>query len=96
MLNVMCGFLPFVILPVCGMLTGVSGSIVCTTESLKTGRFRAFARVVFPLDVPKVVDNVAVIFMPTLAAFIVSSLLNKDGVLLVKGIVRRRFGRKDG
>ncbi len=91
-LNVICSFVPCVVLPVCSIVSGVSGSLLRTSRSLNSGTFGGFGEIVLPLDHPNVVSNVAVIFMPSIDAFCVSRGLNNGGAVLINSIVRCFFG----
>lgn len=90
--NVMCGFLPFVVCPVCGALRGLSGDCIRTTRSLNTGPVRIFFGTILPLSVPNVIDNVLVMFVPAVSAFTVTRLLAVGGVGLFNAAVRRGVG----
>lgn len=90
--NVICGFVPFVVCPVCGALRGVSRDCVRTTRSLKTGPLRIFLGTILPLSVPNIVDKVVVIFVPAVSAFTVTRLLAVGGVGLFNAAVRRGVG----
>lgn len=90
-LKVICRCLPFVILPVCAIVDGVSGNLVRTTRSLNSGGFAMFEGIITPLDIPKVVSNIAVMFIPDTDAFLITRCLNNPSSVVVNSIVRGVF-----
>ncbi|MFT4268520.1 MAG: ABC transporter permease [Xenophilus sp.] len=68
-------FLPFMILPLVGVIQGIDPSLETAARSLGASRLRAFVRVALPLSWPGIQAGTILVFVLTLSAYVTPVML---------------------
>lgn len=77
-------FLPFMVLTLSSVLEGILDSNVCdASESLGAGPLRTFVHVTFPLSLPGVLSGTILVFVLTMATFVIPTLLGGTRVKVI-------------
>lgn len=80
-------FLPFVILPLVGVIQGIDPSLEAAARSLGASRLRAFLRVSLPLSWPGIQAGTVLVFVLTLSAYVTPVMLGGAQVKTVSVLV---------
>jgi len=84
-------WLPFMILPLYSSLEAIDQSLIDAARDLGASRFQVFKRIVFPLSIPGLLAGTIFVFIFSMGAFIVPSLLG-GGVPFVGTRIQYEFG----
>ncbi len=91
LLGMVYNFLPFMVLPIYTVLTKMDYSLIEAAEDLGANRRTVFRKVVFPLSIPGVLSGVAMVFMPAVSTFVISTLLYGGQYMLVGNLIEQQF-----
>lgn len=80
-------FLPFMILPLVGVIQGIDPSLEAAARSLGASRLRAFLRVSLPLSWPGIQAGTVLVFVLTLSAYVTPVMLGGAQVKTVSVLV---------
>ena len=86
------GFLPFMILPIYASVERFDFKFVDAAHDLGANDWTAFWRVVFPLTLPGVYAGAALVFIPSVGAFVTPDLLGGTRGLMIGNLIQRQFG----
>jgi spermidine/putrescine transport system permease protein len=88
--------LPFAVLPIHAAVERIDRDVLAAARDLGAGPLRAFARVGFPLTRAGTVAAATLVFVPSLSAFTVPTLLGGADTYLLGQLVQERFlGARD-
>ncbi|MGB7339304.1 MAG: ABC transporter permease [Phototrophicaceae bacterium] len=85
------GFLPFMVLPVYASVERFNFRFVEAAHDLGANDWKAFWRVVFPMTLPGVVAGTALVFIPSIGAYVTPDLLGGTRGLMIGNLIQRQF-----
>ena len=86
------GFLPFMVLPIYASVERFNFRYVDAAHDLGANDIRAFTRVVLPLTLPGVLAGCALVFIPSVGAFVTPDLLGGTKGLMIGNLINNQFG----
>lgn len=86
------GFLPFMVLPIFASVERLNFRYVDAAQDLGANDARAFLRVVLPLTMPGVLAGCALVFIPSVGAFVTPDLLGGAKGLMIGNLINNQFG----
>ncbi len=86
------GFLPFMVLPIYASVERFNFRYVDAAHDLGANDFRTFLRVVLPLTMPGVLAGCALVFIPSVGAFVTPDLLGGTKGLMIGNLINKQFG----
>ncbi len=86
------GFLPFMVLPIFASVERFNFRYVDAAQDLGANDFRTFLRVVLPLTMPGVLAGCALVFIPSVGAFVTPDLLGGTKGLMIGNLINNQFG----
>ncbi|MDE2818264.1 MAG: ABC transporter permease [Chloroflexota bacterium] len=86
------GFLPFMVLPIYASVERFNFRYVDAAYDLGANDLRAFLRVVLPLTLPGVLAGCALVFIPSVGAFVTPDLLGGAKGLMIGNLINNQFG----
>ncbi len=86
------GFLPFMVLPIYASVERFNFRYVDAAQDLGANDLRAFVRVVLPLTLPGVLAGCALVFIPSVGAFVTPDLLGGAKGLMIGNLINNQFG----
>lgn len=86
------GFLPFMVLPIYASVERFNFRYVDAAHDLGANDARAFVRVVLPLTLPGVLAGCALVFIPSVGAFVTPDLLGGTKGLMIGNLINNQFG----
>ncbi|HEY7912008.1 MAG TPA: ABC transporter permease [Blastocatellia bacterium] len=89
------GELPFMILPIYVALERLDPRLHEAAEDLGANRFWTFIKVTLPLSRPGVLAGVALVFIPSLGAFITPDLLGGGKSAMIGSLIQNQFMQLD-
>jgi spermidine/putrescine transport system permease protein len=92
MLGLVYGFLPFMVLPIYASVERFNFRFVEAAHDLGANDWTAFWRVIFPLTLPGVYAGVALVFIPSVGAYVTPDLLGGTQGLMIGNLIAKQFG----
>ena len=86
------GFLPFMVLPIYASVERFNFRYVDAAQDLGANDVRTFLRVVLPLTMPGVLAGCALVFIPSVGAFVTPDLLGGTKGLMIGNLINNQFG----
>ncbi|MCY4537196.1 MAG: ABC transporter permease [Chloroflexi bacterium] len=86
------GFLPFMVLPIYASVERFNFRYVDAAQDLGANDLRTFLRVVLPLTLPGVLAGCALVFIPSVGAFVTPDLLGGAKGLMIGNLINNQFG----
>ncbi len=86
------GFLPFMVLPIYASVERFNFRYVDAAHDLGANDVRTFLRVVLPLTMPGVLAGCALVFIPSVGAFVTPDLLGGTKGLMIGNLINNQFG----
>ena len=86
------GFLPFMVLPIFASVERFNFRYVDAAHDLGANDVRTFLRVVLPLTMPGVLAGCALVFIPSVGAFVTPDLLGGTKGLMIGNLINNQFG----
>jgi len=86
------GFLPFMALPIFASVERFNFRYVDAAHDLGANDVRTFLRVVLPLTLPGVLAGCALVFIPSVGAFVTPDLLGGTKGLMIGNLINKQFG----
>lgn len=86
------GFLPFMVLPIYASVERFNFRYVDAAQDLGANDWRTFIRVVLPLTLPGVLAGCALVFIPSVGAFVTPDLLGGTKGLMIGNLINNQFG----
>ena len=86
------GFLPFMVLPIYASVERFNFRYVDAAHDLGANDLRTFVRVVLPLTLPGVLAGCALVFIPSVGAFVTPDLLGGTKGLMIGNLINNQFG----
>jgi len=86
------GFLPFMVLPIFASVERFDFKFVDAANDLGANDVRTFFRVVLPLTLPGVLAGCALVFIPSVGAFVTPDLLGGTKGLMIGNLINNQFG----
>ncbi|MCY4069906.1 MAG: ABC transporter permease [Chloroflexi bacterium] len=86
------GFLPFMVLPIYASVERFNFRYVDAAHDLGANDLRTFLRVVLPLTLPGVLAGCALVFIPSVGAFVTPDLLGGTKGLMIGNLINNQFG----
>ena len=92
LLGLVYGFLPFMVLPIYASVERFNFRYVDAAQDLGANDLRTFWRVVLPLTMPGVLAGCALVFIPSVGAFVTPDLLGGTKGLMIGNLINNQFG----
>lgn len=89
-------FLPFMIMPLYNTLSKMDKSYLEAARDLGANGFTTFMRVVLPLSIPGVVSGITMVFVPSITAFTVPTLIGNGNYNLYGNEIEMAFKTLSG
>ena len=86
------GFLPFMVLPIYASVERFNFRFVDAAHDLGANDVRTFLRIVLPLTLPGVLAGCALVFIPSVGAFVTPDLLGGTKGLMIGNLINNQFG----
>ena len=90
-LGIVYSYLPFMVLPIYGVLERMDWTLLEAAADLGARPLRAFFRVTLPLSMPGIVAGLLLVFIPALGEFIIPELLGGPETLMVGKVLWTEF-----
>ena len=87
------GELPFMILPIYVALERLDNRLLEAAQDLGASRFWAFVKVTLPLSKPGLMAGIALVFIPSLGAFITPDLLGGAKSAMIGNLIQNQFAQ---
>ncbi len=85
------GFLPFMVLPIYASVERFDFRFVDAAHDLGANDWRVFWRVVWPMTLPGVYAGSALVFIPSVGAYVTPDLLGGTRGLMIGNLIQRQF-----
>lgn len=92
LIGLVYGFLPFMVLPIYASVERFNFRFVDAAHDLGANDVRTFTRVVLPLTLPGVLAGCALVFIPSVGAFVTPDLLGGTKGLMIGNLINKQFG----
>lgn len=92
LIGLVYGFLPFMVLPIYASVERFNFRYVDAAQDLGANDIRAFMRIVLPLTLPGVLAGCALVFIPSVGAFVTPDLLGGAKGLMIGNLINKQFG----
>ena len=92
LIGLVYGFLPFMVLPIFASVERFNFRYVDAAHDLGANDVRTFLRVVLPLTMPGVLAGCALVFIPSVGAFVTPDLLGGTKGLMIGNLINNQFG----
>ena len=92
LIGLVYGFLPFMVLPIFASVERFNFRYVDAAHDLGANELRVFWRVVLPLTMPGVLAGCALVFIPSVGAFVTPDLLGGTKGLMIGNLINNQFG----
>ncbi len=92
LIGLVYGFLPFMVLPIFASVERFNFRYVDAAHDLGANDMRTFLRVVLPLTMPGVLAGCALVFIPSVGAFVTPDLLGGTKGLMIGNLINNQFG----
>ncbi len=92
LIGLVYGFLPFMALPIYASVERFNFRYVDAAQDLGANDIRAFMRIVLPLTLPGVLAGCALVFIPSVGAFVTPDLLGGAKGLMIGNLINKQFG----
>lgn len=86
-------YLPFMILPLHTVLTGIDKSYYEAASDLGADETTVFLKTTLPLSLPGVASGVTMVFIPTISTFAISELLSNRQIFLFGDSIQTKFSQ---
>jgi len=93
LLGMVYNFLPFMVLPIYTSLTRMDTRVIEAAQDLGASPRQVFGRVVLPLSIPGIASGITMVFMPSVATFIIPNLLGGGQYFLLGNLIEQQFIR---
>jgi spermidine/putrescine transport system permease protein len=90
-LGLVYGWLPDMVLPIYVALERLDRSLLEAASDLYAPASHVFRRVIWPLSLPGVVAGSMLVFIPSLGAFVIPSILGGGKTLMIGNIISNQF-----
>jgi putrescine transport system permease protein len=90
-LGLVYSYLPFMILPLYGVLSRLDESLLEAAADLGARPWRAFLGVILPLSLPGIAAGALLVFIPAVGEFVIPDLLGGPGTLMVGKMLWQEF-----
>jgi len=91
LLGMVYNFLPFMVLPIYTVLTRMDSRVIEAAQDLGASPRSVFTRVVLPLSLPGIVSGITMVFMPSVATFIIPNLLGGGQYFMLGNLIEQQF-----
>jgi len=92
LLGLVYGFLPFMVLPIFASVERFDFKYIDAAHDLGANDIRSFFRVVLPMTLPGVLAGCALVFIPSVGAFVTPDLLGGTKGLMIGNLINNQFG----
>ncbi len=83
--------LPFMILPIYGVLEKMDRSLIEAAKDLGASDFCTFVRVVLPLSLPGIFAGIVMVFLPAMGLFYIPDLLGGSKTMMMGNFIKNQF-----
>ncbi len=90
-LGMVYNYLPYMILPLYTAMLKIDKSVVEAAEDLGAGPFQKLVRVLLPLSRPGIKTGIIMVFVPSIATFIISKMLGGGDTWLIGDLIEAQF-----
>ncbi|GAB1422088.1 ABC transporter permease [Anaerolineales bacterium] len=86
------GFLPFMVLPIYAIVERFDFRFIDAANDLGANDWKSFWKVIFPITLPGVYAGCALVFIPSVGAYITPDLLGGTKGLMIGNLIQKQFG----
>ena len=90
-LGMVYNYLPFMILPIFTVLSGIDRRYIEAAQDLGANRRQTFRRLILPLSLPGVLSGIMMVFIPSVSTFAISRLLGGGLHWLLGDVIDMQF-----
>ena len=90
-LGMVYNYLPFMILPIYTMMSGIDRRYIEAAQDLGANHFQVFRRLILPLSLPGVLSGIMMVFIPSVSTFAISQLLGGGLQWLLGNVIDMQF-----
>ena len=90
-LGMVYDFIPYMILPLYSVMSGLDKSLLEAAEDLGSDAFTKFRRVLFPLSKPGMISGITMVFVPSVSTFYISQKLGGNKTMLIGDTIEYFF-----
>ena len=90
-LGMVYNYLPFMILPIFTVLSGIDRRYIEAAQDLGANRRQIFRRLILPLSLPGVLSGIMMVFIPSVSTFAISRLLGGGLHWLLGDVIDMQF-----
>ena len=90
-LGMIYNYLPFMIMPIYTVISGIDRRLVEAAQDLGANRIQTFTRLILPLSLPGVLSGVMMVFIPSVSTFAISRLLGGGLHWLLGDVIDMQF-----
>ncbi len=90
-LGMVYNFLPYMVLPICTVMSKIDKSLLEAAGDLGCGNFTAVVKIVFPLSISGVVSGITMVFVPSVSTFYISQKMGGGRFDLIGDTIERQF-----
>ena len=91
LLGMIYNFLPFMILPICTVLTKMDKDLINAAADLGSNRKKIFTKIIIPLSMPGVISGITMVFMPAVSTFVISRILGGGQYMLLGNLIETQY-----
>ncbi|MEG1528178.1 MAG: ABC transporter permease [Clostridia bacterium] len=84
-------YLPFMILPLHTVLSGIDKSYYEAAQDLGLDDFGVFLKTTLPMSIPGILSGITMVFIPTISTFAISELLSNRQIFLFGDSINTKF-----
>jgi spermidine/putrescine transport system permease protein len=92
LIGLVYGFFPFMVLPIYASVERFDFKFVDAAHDLGANDWTVFWRIVLPMTLPGVYAGAALVFIPSVGAFVTPDLLGGTRGLMIGNLISRQFG----
>ena len=84
-------FLPYMIVPICNVLSGIDRRYAEAASDLGCNSLRVFTKVLLPLSLSGVVSGITMVFVPAISTFYIAAALSGGTITLIGDKIEMAF-----
>ena len=90
-LGMVYNYLPYMILPLYGIIVKIDGRLIEAAEDLGCTPAETFQKVTLPLSMPGIISGLTMVFVPAVSTFYISQKLGGADTVLIGDVIERLY-----
>ena len=90
-LGMVYNYLPYMILPLYGIIVKIDGRLIEAAEDLGCTPAETFRKVTLPLSMPGIISGLTMVFVPAVSTFYISQKLGGADTVLIGDVIERLY-----